>query len=267
MNYQSLKRFGLVGIIFVMGLFVLLPVIVLAQSPVSPVEAMQAANQNYEEGKFAEAAEIYETMVAAGVADENVYFNLGNAYYKQGDLGRAILNYRRAQAIDPRDSAAAENLTIARLQTLDQIDATNANPFSNFVQYAEEWLTLREAAVLALFLWWVVSLFVVVAILSRRLRKYCLWVAGVLGIFVLAGIFSMANRYYTQQTMPEAVVVAAEVDVTSGPGPADQYVVEFNLHSGAEVLVTDERPGWRNIALPGNDFKGWVPVEAVEQIE
>lgn len=263
----KLKRFLVAGIVFVMGLFALLPGVVLAQAPVSPTEAMRAANQSYEEGKYAEAAEIYETMVNAGVVDEIVYFNLGNAYYKQGDLGRAILNYRRAQVIDPRDSAAAENLTIARLQTLDQIDATNVNPFSNLVQYVEEWLTLREAAVLALFLWWIVSLFVVAAILSRRLRKYCLWVAGILGIFLLAGIFSMANRYYTRQTTPEAVVVATEVDVTSGPGTADQYVIEFNLHSGAEVLITDQRPGWRNIALSGNDFKGWVPAEAVEQVE
>jgi len=273
-NYQLinsgcrlLKHYGLIAIVFAMGLFALLPAVVLAQAPVSPTEAMQAANQSYEEGKYSEAAEIYETMVNAGVIDEIVYFNLGNAYYKQGDLGRAILNYRRAQVIDPRDSAAAENLTIARLQTLDQIDVTNANPLSNLVQYVEEWLTLREAAVLALFLWWIVSLFVVAAILSRRLRKYCLWVAAILGIFLLAGIFSMANRYYARQTTPEAVVVATEVDVTSGPGASDQYVVEFNLHSGAEVLITEQRPGWRNIALPGNDFEGWVPVEAVEQIE
>ena len=270
-NYQLkkfyLNRYGLSAIVFVLGLLALLPAVVLAQAPVSPTEAMRVANQNYEEGKFGEAVEVYETMINAGVVDETVYFNLGNAYYKQGDLGRAILNYRRAQLLDPRDSAVAENLTIARLQTLDQIDATNANPLSNLVQYVEEWLTLREAAVLALFLWWVVSLFVVVAILSRRLRKTCLWVAAILGIFLLAGIFSMGNRYYNRQTTPEAVVVAAEVDVTSGPGSADQYVIEFNLHSGAEVLITEQRPGWRNIALPGNDFEGWVPVEAVEQIE
>ena len=266
--YQRLvKGYGRLAVVFITGLLALLPVVVLAQAPVSPIEAMRAANQSYEEGKYAEAAEIYETMVNAGVVDEIVYFNLGNAYYKQGDLGRAILNYRRAQVIDPRDSAAAENLTIARLQTLDQIDVTNANPLSNLVQYVEEWLTLREAAVLALFLWWIVSLLVVVAILSRRLRRYCLWVAAILGIFLLVGIFSMANRYYTRQTTPEAVVVATEVDVTSGPGASDQYVVEFNLHSGAEVLVTEQRPGWRNIALPGNDFKGWVPAEAVEQVE
>ena len=269
-NYQLinfcrwlLKRYGLVGAILVL----LYPAVVLAQAPVSPAEAMQAANQSYEEGKYTEAAEIYETMVNAGVVDDTVYFNLGNSYYKQGDLGRAILNYRRAQVLDPRDSAIAENLTIARLQTLDQIDATNANPLSNLVQYAEEWLTLREAAVLALFLWWGISVFVVAAILSRQLRKICLWGAGILSIFLLAGVFSMVNRYYTQQTTPEVVVVAAEVDVTSGPVAAEQYVVEFNLHSGAEVLVTEQRPGWRNIALPGNDFKGWVPVEAVEQIE
>jgi hypothetical protein len=62
------------------------------------------------------------------------------------------------------------------------------------------------------------------------------------------------------------VVVAREVDVTSGPGGGEQYVVEFNLHGGAEVRMIDSRPGWRRIALPGNDFQGWLPANAIEPV-
>ncbi len=76
----------------------------------------------------------------------------------------------------------------------------------------------------------------------------------------------MANRYYLQQTSPPAVIVAQEVDVTSGPGDAEQYLVEFNLHTGAEVQLLEKRPGWRRIALSGHDFQGWVPAEALVSI-
>ena len=56
------------------------------------------------------------------------------------------------------------------------------------------------------------------------------------------------------------------MDVTSGPGTGDQYVIEFNLHSGAEIRVLEHRPNWRRITLPGGNFQGWVPADAVENV-
>lgn len=238
----------------------------LAQDEVSPTEAMQVGNSRYESGDYSEAVEIYETITDAGVQNSSLYFNLGNAYFKNGDLGRAILNYRRAQYLDPRDSAIAQNLTIARLQTIDRLDDSAAGGLANLIQIAEEWLTLGEAAVLALLLWLVTSALLTVAILSRRVRKYALWAAAVPGFFLLVGLLSMANRTYTASTTPPAVIVAQQVDVTSGPGSSNDYVVEFTLHSGAEVRITDRRPDWRQIALPGESFKGWVPAEAVTPV-
>lgn len=238
----------------------------LAQTEVTPVEAMEAGNRSYEAGQFPEAAAIYQSIITAGIQDSALYFNLGNAYFKEGDVGRAILNYRRAQRLDPRDAETRTNLAIARLQTLDRLDKADDNAFANLVELAEEWLTLREAAILALLLWLLVSACLIVAILVEPLRRYSLWAAGVIGFFLIIGLASMASRTYQESTAPEAVVVAEEIDVTSGPGNAEQYVVEFNLHSGAEVRITESRPDWRRVALPGNDFQGWVPASAVELV-
>ena len=237
----------------------------LAQSAVSPTEAMLVGNQNYEAGQYAEAIEVYESIVAAGVEDSALYYNLGNAYYKQGELGWAILYYRRAQHLEPRDSDVANNLAVARSQTLDQLES-DEGILTNFVQIAEAWLTLREASILALVLWFFIGLFAVIAILSGRLRRFSLWAIFAVAVFLIIGLISMANRYYLQQTAPPAVIVAQEIDITSGPGGAEQYLVEFNLHAGAEVQLLESRPGWRRIALPGNDFQGWVPAEAVISI-
>jgi tetratricopeptide (TPR) repeat protein len=237
-----------------------------AQNEVTPTEAMEEGNARYEAKKFAEAAEIYQTIADAGVYNSSLYFNLGNAYMKSGDLGRAILNYRRAAYLNPRDQDIFTNLTIARLQTLDRLDGASETGVGNLIQRAEEWLTLTEAAVLALLLWLVASTLLTVAVLSRRLRRYALWGAGIFGVFLIVGLLSMTNRIYREYSSPAAVIVASSVDVTSGPGDADQYVVEFTLHTGAEVRVVDTRPGWRRVALPGNNFQGWLPAESMETV-
>jgi tetratricopeptide (TPR) repeat protein len=229
---------------------------------------MRVGNQHYEAGEFVEAANVYETIIAAGIQDSALYYNLGNAYFKQGEVGRAILNYRRAQHLNPRDPDIADNLAIARSQTVDKFENVEAEetPFSNFVQVAEEWLTLDEAAMLALLLWVLLCATAVVMILRPRWRSICLWVGGIIALFLGLGLLSIASRYYAQESYPEAVIIAQEIDVTSGPGNSQQYLVEFNLHAGAEVQLLDSRPGWRRVALPGNDFQGWIPEEAVEPV-
>jgi hypothetical protein len=238
----------------------------MAQTEVPPTDAMAEGNRRYEAGYYLEAVDIYEAILAAGIENSNLYFNLGNAYFKSGDLGRAILNYRRAYYMDPRDRDIATNLSIARLQTVDRLDGGGTNGFENLVQLAEEWLTIREAALLALFLWLLFSTLLTVAILVRRFRKYLLWIASIIGVFLIIGLISMGNRIYIRSASPPAVVLAPSVDVTSGPGNAEQYVVEFTLHTGAEVSVVDTRPGWRRIALAGNSFQGWVPADTVESV-
>lgn len=254
--------------LYVAVLFLLFTVaqpVVLAQDPISPVEAMLAANQAYENGEYLEAAAGYEAIIRYGISNSDLYYNLGNAYFKHGDLGRAILNYRRAYRLAPRDPDILTNLTIARAQTVDGLEVDNEGTLANLVQMAEEWLTLREAAFLALALWLILCGLAVLAILQSRLRRW--WAAGMViaGFFLLVGLASMINRYYTEQLYPPAVIVAEQVDVTSGPGGTEQYLVEFDLHSGAEVQLLESRPGWRRISLSGN-LQGWVPEETVEPV-
>jgi len=264
-RFQSSK---LRVLLFVCGLFVGLSLIgavpILAQSEVSPTEAMARANQHYEAGEFAEAISIYTAIIEAGVGNSDLYYNLANAYFKQGELGRAIVNYRRAQQLAPRDSDIATNLAMARSQTIDKLD--DETGLGNLVQTAEEWLTLNEAAVLALIVWVLICYFAVLTILLPRQRRIFGWVMVTLGVLLMIGVFSIANRLYTEWRYPAAVVVAQEVEITSGPGDAEQYLVEFNLHSGAEVNILESRPAWRRVMLPG-DLQGWAPAEAVETVE
>jgi tetratricopeptide (TPR) repeat protein len=260
----SIFRFSMVIVISVLFLSFGSPR-TLAQTPTGPIEAMLAANRNYEAGQFDEAIAAYEAIVAAGISNSNVYYNLGNAYFKQGNLGRAILNYRRAYRLDPRDRDITFNLEIARAQTVDQLRVTEEGILADWVQIAEEWLTLSEAGILALVLWVLICVLAILGIQVARLRRFSRISIAILAIFLVIGVMSIANRFYAEQRFPPAVIVAQEVDVTSGPGTSEQYLVEFGLHAGAEVRIQESRPGWNRISLSG-DLQGWVPNEAIELV-
>ena len=94
---------------FLMAILILMPrSVLLAQS--SNVDMMVKANQLYENGKYIEATNLYQHLVDQGIQNSALHYNLGNAYFKLGQLGLAILNYKRASLIDPRDSDIRANL-------------------------------------------------------------------------------------------------------------------------------------------------------------
>ena len=99
-----------------------------AKPSVAATEAMVTANRLYEDGQFAQAAQAYQQLADQGFADSALFFNLGNAYFKQGDYGRAILNYRRAEQLAPRDEDIAANLALARAQRVDQFEENGEEP-------------------------------------------------------------------------------------------------------------------------------------------
>ena len=98
----------LIGLLLLGGLFLALTI--LSPQVAADVTAVDAANQLYTAGHYAEAIQLYEGQVARGVQDSALFFNLGNAYFQQGDLGRAVLNLERAAQLNPRDADIQINL-------------------------------------------------------------------------------------------------------------------------------------------------------------
>jgi hypothetical protein len=236
-----------------------------AQSPASAAARMQDANGHYESGRFAEALVAYEALAEGGVQHSALFYNLGSTYYKRGDLGRALLNFRRAQRLDPRDPDIAANLNFVRGLRRDQLDAADDGSLVGLVRTLENWLTLREAALLALVLWFVLAALATAVILRPAWRQPLRPALIIIGGLLLLGLIANGNRLYYERHFPPGVIVAEAVDVTSGPGPKELYLLEFNLHAGTEVLLLDGRPGWQRVGLPG-DLQGWVPAGAVEAI-
>ena len=236
-----------------------------AQSPAT-TDMIAQANQHYEASQFSEAAKIYQSLVDSGLDDGTLYYNLGNAYFKQEDWGNAILNYRRAQRITPRDPDIRANLILARAQTVDQIETDSQVLVGQILKLPEQWLTLNEMALVSLGLWFLLVLLVIVftRLNSEAGKQRLAYLMVVVGFFLVVGIFSMGARLYVEAARPDGIIIVEGIDVTSGPG--EQYIVEFTLHSGTEISILEERPNWTRVTLPGGQLQGWVPTWAVTPI-
>ena len=214
-----------------------------------PTAAFDAANRLYEENKFADAAAAYEKLAQSGQASAALYFNLGNAYFKSGQIGRAIAAYRAAQQINPRDPDLRANLQFARNQT--------SGP-TLLPSRLQKWLgrlTLNEWTLLAASALWLWLL--LLAILQWRpalkpaLRSYIVALAVILGLSCACVISTLRATRFTRTV----IVITPEATVRYGWLPESR--VAFTLHDGAELRVLDQKDEWLQVSA-GPGKIGWL---------
>lgn len=252
-----------------MRMAILAVLVALAVHP--PNAAAQAdfygeGNRLYQEGDFAGALEAYESILDAGFESGDLHFNTGNAYFKLGDLGRAILNYERARRLLPADEGVLANLELARTLTVDDVEAL---PRFWLLSAWDWWIGLLPKRLLLLFvaLSYLGGMAGVVALIMRRGTSVALWggrmalVGGVL-TFVLG--VNLLVRELGLSRAEEAVVLVAEVPVRSAPSEDGDLTV-FTVHEGTKVRI-DRRSGeWAEVVLEDGKV-GWLKLDAVETI-
>ena len=260
-----LLRHRSVPIVALLAFMVLVAGQVLAQET-SATDLMTRANERYERGEYAEAAQQYEALIDLGYSDTALYFNLGNAYLESGDLGRAILNYMRARELSPRAPDVTENLDLALGMTVDRIASERDSLVESLSYFGYRWATRGEVSVVALLLWVFAGMAIGALLVWRAfpLRRVLRMAAVVAAAATASSLVLLVSMIYANPYDRTGVVTAATVEVVSGPG--GQYPEHFTLHSGAQVRVTGSRHGWIRIALPGGELEGWVPSHALESV-
>lgn len=228
-------------------------------------ETMKVANQLYNNGKFSTAAQIYEQLLSQGKPHSSLYYNLGNAYYAQGDFGRAILNYQRASRLDPRDPEIRANLALARAQSANEFPESS-NPFEGLANFTRSWFTLNEIAMITLSLWFFLGFMV---FFYRQLQPGRMRTLALNGIFftlliLLAAGVSFGSRLYLDRTKPEAVIIADQVTINSSPG--EDSSTDFSLTSGTEVKLLDIQGDWAKLGLANDIYEGWIPLSTIETV-
>ena len=193
-----------------------------------------AANRLYEQRKYSEAATAYEKLIAGGARSETIYFNLGNAWFKSGHVGRGIAAWRAAERMSPRDPSIRFNLQFARKQvTGSEAPAGPAWQRALRVLSLNEWTVM---AVIAMWLWFgLLALREWRPALRRGLSGYTA-TAG--AVFLLVGVClgAAANLQFGAET---AVVIAADTVVRQSP--LEDAKVMHQFRDGTEVTVLDRK--------------------------
>lgn len=226
-----------------------------------PGELFVNANRAYEEGDYGRAVELFERLRAAGYGGSRLLYNLGNAYLRNGELGRAIASYRRSQVLDPRNEDVRANLEFARKSAKDALAPPQPGTVPQTLFFWHYLLSVREIVLLLLVvnaLFWAALTLRLRARRSETLR----WVIVLLLVPLLLLGASLAIRV----GLPAQVAVIVPQEVDAHTGPAASTVVRFQLHAGTEVLLRERRENWVRIALPDGQ-QGWVVEESVEIVE
>jgi hypothetical protein len=225
-----------------------------------PGELFVHAGAAYEAGDHERAITLYTSLLDRGIENGTIYYNLGNSYLRNGELGRAIAAYRHSQVFQPRNQDLQANLAFARKTAKDAIQPPQPSALLETLFFWHYQLSLSEQVwtvlIVNLLLWSILILR-----LYRRASEALRWTFFGLLLLLLATGGSLAVHVLWPTQV--AVVVPQEVDALTAP--SDDAVVHFKLHAGSEVRVKDQRDGWLRIALPDGK-QGWVDQQYTEVV-
>jgi tetratricopeptide (TPR) repeat protein len=231
----------------------------------SPGEMFRRAEEAYQHENYQEAIEAYEAMRAAGVADGVLYYNLGNAYFKAGRIGLAVLNYERALKRMPGDEDTRANLSFARELLSDEVAEPPLPLVIGWVVDLYRRVTPNALAEIlsACFL---LGGAAVTVLLSERwpaLRGTAVGIVAAGGVLAALSGSCLAAKLHTEASRVEAIVVAENAYVRSGPGDASPRLAE--IHEGLKLRVLGEREGWLQVSL-ASGLTGWIEKGQIETI-
>jgi len=228
-------------------------------------DAVSQANNLYTKADYTSAAKQYETILSnQGVAPE-LYFNLGNAYYKSNEIGRSILNYERALRLSPSYDDARFNLELAQTNVIDNSMQSSTFFLSRWIQNFIKMLTSNQwlGISVTLFVLTLILIFLFIFGSTHFIRKLSFQVAVSLLLVCLASFIFSGIRKDQLVNHREAIVMVGVVTVKSSPDKSGTDL--FQLHEGTKVKVKSTLGNWTEIKL-GNGNVGWVEQANIEKI-
>ena len=220
-------------------------------------DLLQKAETAYDTKKYKDAIGDYEELVKEGYKSYQLYYNLGNAYYRNSELGKAIYNFELARKINPNDEDVRINLGIASSKTVDKIDAkenffigaVRANILSSFSTNIWAWLTIFSLLSSAILFFVFVSSSAVLVKRISFLLSCLLLVSFVLTYFL--GYSALKAKVENKF----AIITSREIKIMNEPTPSASS--KFSLHEGTKIRVVENNGDWLLIKLD-NGNEGWV---------
>ncbi len=228
-------------------------------------QKFQEANGLYQRGKIPEARDLYQAIVQEGYVGGALYYNLGNAYYRTGDIGRAILNYERALRLNPTDDDVQHNLALANLRITDRIEPIPRLFVWDYWDGVKHRFSLGGAtwAGYGVYLLLLGSVAGVLLARSYRVRKAAFAASVVSGLLLVFFLTLFLAKVADTGRTDEAVVIAPITTVKNSPDMRSSDA--FVLHAGVKLWILDGVNEWLKVRLADGKV-GWMEKSATEVI-
>ena len=215
------------------------------------------ANQEYAQGHFKEAISGHEALVRAGQWSANLFYDLGNAYFRVGDFGHAILNYERALALERHHPEATANLQIARDEA-HALELQQSWP-ERYLQFA----SVNEYSIAAAIAFWLAVFAIVMLIFARR--RSATLIATLIFCLLVSAVATYAVYILEGGSNGSAQAIVTGKNVQARLATADTANSVLALPPGSEVKILSTRGDWIYAALP-NNLRGWIPAKDAQQV-
>jgi tetratricopeptide (TPR) repeat protein len=232
-----------------------------------PVSAEQAstlfalANKAYADGKYQQAVELYEQILQKKLASGDVYFNLGNAYYKLNQIGRAILYYEKAEVYLSGDEALEQNLKIARLKIVDKIEPLPVLFLTEWWNAAINTFAFTTLAWLCFGFFSLTLIWLAIYLLANRwIFVRLTWITTAVFLILLV---MFIGKIYQFESSQYGIIFADKISVVGEPTLTGQEL--FILHEGTKVKINRSLDGWYEISL-ADGKTGWIKADGLEII-
>ena len=226
----------------------------------------EQANALYNNGKYAEAIDKYESILNSDVHSSELYFNLGNANYKLNNIAPSIYYFEKALLLSPNDVDIKNNLSFAKNMTIDAIDTVPKVGFSRLINNVvntfstDLWAKIAVVGVLLF-----VLLFLFYHFSYATYRKRIAFITSIVGLCVAC--FSLAMAFQKENLVKNdnpAIVFTQESRVKSEANQTSEEV--FRLHEGTKVQVLETYEDWNKIQLSDNST-GWIPSKDIKLLK
>lgn len=229
----------------------------------------QLATEAFNNGQFERAAELFEQLAAEhkaiGEESAGLYYNLGNAYFRDGEIAKAILNYERALLLNPGDNHIRHNIKYANTRIENKITPSGTFFLTSWINAFQETMSSNGWAYFAVVCFVLLIVCVFVFFFSKTvLPKQITFYAGILlfVLVVLGNVFAYRQKGDIENR-DSAIIMAPSVIVRSSPNTNGKEV--FNLHAGTKVKITKEDRDWSEIEIADGSV-GWLENKKIEKI-
>lgn len=230
-----------------------------------PHHIFAKGNAFYEARDYAKAAEEYTKILDGGMESGPLYYDIGNAFFKMGKPGYAILSYKKAQRLMPGDSDLKSNLAYAQSLTDDSaLQPQVPNRIAWLVKLPFTHFNLNAVAMTLLFLYLALIIMMIFSIINPVFRRRITFFFYLVLILFLVTLSAFALCYYDEEILRHGVVIVKEAECKYEP--IDKSMNYYTLKEGQEVLILETRNGWRHIRRLDGKL-AWVKKEAVEGID